>query len=74
MKRPQRQFVRERAGRRCEYCHIPDAALPAASFHVEHILAKQHWLGAILLGQTATGQRLPCSTLIIPSGYSSARS
>ena len=42
MKRPLRQFVRERADRRCEYCHIPDAAAPAASFHVEHILAKQH--------------------------------
>jgi hypothetical protein len=42
MKRSLRQFVRERAGGRCEYCHIPDAAVPAASFHIEHILAKQH--------------------------------
>ena len=42
MKRSLRQFVRERAGRRCEYCHLPDAAAPAASFHIEHIVAKQH--------------------------------
>jgi hypothetical protein len=36
-----REFVRQRAGSRCEYCHLPDAAqlLP---FHVEHIIAKQH--------------------------------
>jgi hypothetical protein len=42
MKWSLRQFVRERAGSRCEYCHIPDAAVPAASFHLEHVLAKQH--------------------------------
>ena len=42
MKGSLRQFVRERAGHRCEYCHLPDAAAPAATFHVEHILAKQH--------------------------------
>jgi hypothetical protein len=37
-----RQLVRERAGRRCEYCHLPDFAAPASAFHVEHVLAKQH--------------------------------
>jgi hypothetical protein len=42
MKRSLRQFVRERAGGRCEYCHIPDRGEPSATFHVEHILAKQH--------------------------------
>jgi hypothetical protein len=42
MKRSLRQFVRERAGHRCEYCHLPDSAVPAARFHVEHIIAKQH--------------------------------
>jgi hypothetical protein len=42
MNRSLRQFVRERAGRRCEYGQIPETAAPAASFHVEHILAKQH--------------------------------
>lgn len=42
MKRTLRQFVRERAGHRCEYCRLPDTAVPAALFHVEHIIAKQH--------------------------------
>lgn len=42
MKRSLRRLVRERAGQRCEYCHLPDAAAPAASFHVEHVIAKQH--------------------------------
>lgn len=42
MKRSLRQFVRARAGQRCEYCHLPDTAAPAATFHVEHIVAKQH--------------------------------
>ena len=36
-----REFVRQRAGRRCEYCLLPDGCdeLP---FHVEHIIARQH--------------------------------
>ena len=38
----QRELVRARAGRRCEYCHMPDFALDPADFHVEHILARQH--------------------------------
>ena len=42
MRRSLRQFVREGAGRRCEYCRLPDSAAPAAAFHVEHIIAKQH--------------------------------
>ena len=37
-----RQSVRERAQRRCEYCHLPDFAAPASTFHVEHIVAQQH--------------------------------
>lgn len=37
-----RQLVRARAGRRCEYCHLPDNVVPEASFHVEHIIARQH--------------------------------
>src|SRR5262249_25091122 len=36
------QLVRERAGFRCEYCHLPDFAAPASTFHVEHVVAKQH--------------------------------
>jgi hypothetical protein len=36
-----RQFVRERAGGICEYCHVPDAydRLP---FQVDHIIAEKH--------------------------------
>lgn len=30
-----------RAGRRCEYCHLPAAAAPAP-FQIDHITAKQH--------------------------------
>ena len=37
-----RQLVRDRADCRCEYCHLPDFATPAATFHVEHIIARQH--------------------------------
>jgi hypothetical protein len=42
MRRSLRPFVRERAGGHCEYCQLPDTAIPAALFHVEHIVAKQH--------------------------------
>src|SRR5215211_294900 len=37
-----RELVRGRAGNRCEYCHLPQEALPFATFHVEHIIATQH--------------------------------
>ncbi len=37
-----RQFVRQRAGNVGEYCHIPQEATPAISFHVEHMIARQH--------------------------------
>jgi hypothetical protein len=37
-----RDFVRRRAHNRCEYCHMPQDATPFISFHVEHIIAKQH--------------------------------
>ncbi|WP_339910880.1 HNH endonuclease [Symmachiella dynata] len=37
-----RELVRRRAGDRCEYCHLPQQATPFVSFHVEHIIAKQH--------------------------------
>jgi hypothetical protein len=37
-----RSLVRERAGGRCEYCGLPQAAVPLATFHVEHITARQH--------------------------------
>jgi hypothetical protein len=35
------QMVRERAGFRCEYCHLPQI-FSALLFHVEHIIARQH--------------------------------
>jgi hypothetical protein len=37
-----RELVRRRAGDRCEYCRLPQHAVPFATFHVEHIRAKQH--------------------------------
>lgn len=37
-----RNLVRTRAGNACEYCRLPQSALPAATFHVEHIIAMQH--------------------------------
>lgn len=37
-----RKLVRERAGGACEYCRLPQEAVPFATFHIEHIVAKQH--------------------------------
>jgi hypothetical protein len=37
-----RILVRERAGNRCEYCRLPQDALPLPPFHIEHIVARQH--------------------------------
>lgn len=37
-----RSFVRERAGGRCEYCHLHEDDDDFMSFHVEHVIAKQH--------------------------------
>ena len=37
-----RAFVRERAGRRCEYCHLREDEYDVIAFHVEHVIAKQH--------------------------------
>lgn len=37
-----RQRVRQRAGDKCEYCHIPQRAVPWARLHIEHIRARQH--------------------------------
>jgi hypothetical protein len=42
MQQSLRQLVRERADYRCEYCHLPDFAASASTFHVEHVVAKQH--------------------------------
>lgn len=35
-------FVRERAANRCEYCRIEQRWFPGFTFHVEHIIARQH--------------------------------
>jgi hypothetical protein len=37
-----RLLVRVRAGRHCEYCHLPEEYAPFTPFHVEHVIAKQH--------------------------------
>ena len=37
-----RAFVRERAGRRCEYCHLHEEDAGKLSFQIEHINARQH--------------------------------
>jgi HNH endonuclease len=42
MKASIRAFVRTRAGRRCEYCHLAEEDVPLFPFHAEHILPKKH--------------------------------
>jgi len=37
-----RNLVRVRAGRCCEYCRLPEHGDPYATFHIEHIIARQH--------------------------------
>ncbi|TDI47287.1 MAG: HNH endonuclease [Acidobacteria bacterium] len=37
-----RSFVRERAADLCEYCKIHQRYYPDSTFHIEHIVAKQH--------------------------------
>jgi hypothetical protein len=43
--------VRARAKERCEYCHMP-GKVPDISFHVDHIISRQHG-GATVLGNLA---------------------
>jgi hypothetical protein len=35
------QFIRQRAGNRCEYCHLSQD-FSALRFHIEHVIARQH--------------------------------
>ena len=42
MKPSLRVLVRRRARNRCEYCQLPQSALPSAVFQIEHIIARQH--------------------------------
>tara|TARA_R110002049_G_scaffold167265_2_gene333444 strand:+ start:1393 stop:1791 length:399 start_codon:yes stop_codon:yes gene_type:complete len=37
-----RQLVRDRAGDHCKYCHLPQYAASFFTFHIEHIVARQH--------------------------------
>jgi hypothetical protein len=37
-----RRLVRQRAENRCEYCHCRQDDLAFVTFHVEHIVARQH--------------------------------
>lgn len=37
-----RHIVRDRAGWRCEYCRIRQEHEPGHTFHIEHIVARQH--------------------------------
>jgi len=39
-----RQFVRDRADNRCEYCRLPQTASPFLRFHIEHVEASKHVL------------------------------
>lgn len=34
--------VRQRAGQRCEYCQVHQRYYPDYTFHVEHVIARQH--------------------------------
>jgi len=36
-----REFVRERAGLRCEFCRLPQA-FSELRFHIEHVIPRQH--------------------------------
>lgn len=40
--RHSRALVRSRAGNRCEYCRLGQDEAPVASFHVEHVIPRQH--------------------------------
>jgi hypothetical protein len=37
-----RRLVRERAGNLCEYCRCHQGSQPFLTFHIEHIISKQH--------------------------------
>jgi hypothetical protein len=37
-----RRLVRQRAADRCEYCGLSQASYELVTFHVEHVVAKQH--------------------------------
>ena len=42
MKAAVRQLIRDRAGNRCEYCHLHQDDSPLAALHIEHIRPQKH--------------------------------
>jgi len=42
MNEPLRAQVRQRAADRCEYCGLPQSALPFVRFQIDHILPQKH--------------------------------
>src|SRR5438128_9204107 len=42
MDRRTREFVRHRAGNRCEYCGLPQELSPVAQLQIEHIIPRKH--------------------------------
>lgn len=42
MDSPTRHHVRERAGHRCEYYHLPEAQSPIAKLQIEHVRPRKH--------------------------------
>jgi 5-methylcytosine-specific restriction endonuclease McrA len=42
MNEADRQRIRAKAAFRCEYCHFHERHLPFASFHLDHVVARQH--------------------------------
>jgi hypothetical protein len=57
-----RQAVRERAGRRCEYCRFREEHLPFWPFHLEHMVATA-WLL-----QMNSSERVELRRLLIRAG------
>ncbi len=53
-----RAFVRERVGRRSEYCHVREEDAGTLAFQIEHIIAKQHG-GTDEMGELAMHQSVP---------------
>jgi len=37
-----KHFIRQRARNCCEYCRVPQEYYPDFTFHIEHIVARQH--------------------------------
>ena len=40
-----KRFVQARANERCEYCRLPQAAQPYATFHIDHVVPRTHGSG-----------------------------